>query len=72
MVAERLSERGSYIPHGCFMESRVRPGAVEQSESRVRADDIIELVIVDVEWLCKQRLFGGPWRDELLCFGCCD
>jgi hypothetical protein len=54
------------LPSDCLVEDGVRCGRRNQGQGRVRPNDIVELLVIDVERLGEKGLFCNAWPDEQL------
>jgi hypothetical protein len=54
------------LPSDCLVEDGVGCGGRNLGQGRVRANNIVELLVIDVERLGEKGLFCNAWPDEQL------
>lgn len=55
-----------YVPCHGLVEERVRLRLSEQSQRRITADDVVEVRVIDMERLLRERLVSNTRPEELL------
>lgn len=63
LVGDKLSLN---LPSHCLVEDGIRCRGRNLGQGRVRANDIVELLVIDVERLGEKGIFCNAWPDEQL------